>query len=216
MLRCLFQIVVRNMNSVKALFTGTLGAIFFSLSASAHELGPVYKFGEQPPAGIEDYGIEDPPEDTKIPTLVLAHQQPIAAFPGLTLWTYKMYGLCEMKAKTLRVSFQQNPYRVGLRQLSFANRQVVPISKSDLQKLKFQDSLYEKVTLENGAYIFEKRIPANTNTMLISIIASTDFDERRKKVLVSYGNEKTKEYLLAGPHIPGQEPRLNRRIREGY
>lgn len=201
------------MNSLKAIFAGAFGALFFSLSTSAHELGPVYKFGQQPLPGIEDYGVEDPPEDTKVPTLVLAHQQPISAFPGLTLWTYKMYGLSEIKAKNLRVSFQQNPNKVGLLHAGFDNRRVVPISKSVLQKMKFTDSLYDKVSLNKDTYVFEKRIPPNSNTMLISIIASTDFDERRKKVFVSYGDEKTKEYLLAGPRIPGQEPRLNQRIR---
>lgn len=201
------------MKLVKALLAGALGAIFLSPNVFANELPPRLKFGQQPAPGVEEYSIEDPPEDTKIPTLVLAHQQPIPAFPGLTLWTYKMYGLREIKGKFLRIRLQQNPDRVGLLHANFDNRKVVPIAKSDLQKLKFGDSLYDKASLAKGIYSFEKRIPDNTNTMLISIVASTDDDGRRKKVFVDAGNEKTRDYFLVGPHIPSQEPRHNQLFR---
>lgn len=187
----------------------TVIASFILTGSIVHASEPlIIKPNQQIPKALKDqsYFVEPPAEDTKIPTLINPVVQEIPELPGYSLWTYKMFGINkEMEGTNLSLSYSHTPVKIAVtpsQQTDVPNAETV--KPAQINNLANVNSLCDAVKIKNGVVHFEKKIPANTRTMLISLIAATEREGHLKSISVKT-NSKSFKFQLCGPLLEGEE-----------
>ena len=187
------------------------------------------KYGESVPANLENEilvfdrgpnGETNPAEAELIQNRKLEQNKPafksgdikcikktaIPALPGRTLWTYQISGLESVPTeRTIRLSFEGNPP---------ALKMALPIScvvKGNLQADRFDpdqvkdlpeaSSLCKLVTSENSKVYFESNIPAGSDSVTISVVATSKESSPLIKMKAEVDGYKPISVLMPGPDI---------------
>lgn len=201
-----FEIDVRCRMRLKLVAGMLIWSLFANVSANAFEPLTV-KYGQKIPKAIkhEDYYVEPPAEDSNIPALVNTQIQLIPGLPGYSLWTYKMFGITKaMQGQDLQLRFKNRPTKIGVRTSEAARiSNATIVAANELKPLNYADSLYDSIKEKDNNVIFEKKMPVDSKTMIISLIGSTEQEGHLKDVLVKAGSKSFK-FALCGPLLEGE------------
>jgi hypothetical protein len=130
----------------------------------------------------------------------------IPALPGRTLWTYQISGLGSFPTeRTVRLSFEGNPPELMLALPSSC------VVKGDLQVDRFTlekvkdipdaSTICEVVSCTKSNVFFEKIIPAGSNSVVISVVATSKESSPLVRLKAEVDGYKAITVLMPGPDI---------------
>jgi hypothetical protein len=128
------------------------------------------------------------------------------ALPGRTLWTYQISGLESVPAeRTVRLSFEGNPPELMMALPSSCvvkgNLQADRFDPDKVKDLPEAGSLCKLVISENSKVYFESNIPAGSDSVTISVVATSKESSPLIQMKAEVAGYKAISVMIPGPDI---------------